>query len=138
LLKDAFGFVNRLSSYYRHAAEILGLVSRDNGWKYKLTDTGEEYLRLSSRQKSRYLCKLLLEFPVVNEVFLEISIDSDKIVKRQHIVELLKKKSHLTGSTLGRRTQTIISWFRWIRNNVGIVEVNNNGEIWISRQARLN
>ena len=26
-IKHAFGFVNRQSSYYRHAAEILGLVS---------------------------------------------------------------------------------------------------------------
>ena len=63
-IKHEFGFVNRQSSYYRHASEILGLVSRDKRWRYKLTDIGEEYLRLSSQQKSRYLCKLLLEFPI--------------------------------------------------------------------------
>jgi hypothetical protein len=136
-IKHAFGFVNRQSSYYRHASEILGLVSRDKKWRYKLTDIGEEYLHLSSQQKSRYFCKLLLEFPIVNEVFLDISIDSSKVIGRQHIVKLLKKNSHLTGSTLGRRTQTIISWFKWIRNNLGLVEVNDNGEIRISRKARL-
>ncbi|MGB7955541.1 MAG: hypothetical protein WCF23_16310 [Candidatus Nitrosopolaris sp.] len=43
----------------------------------------------------------------------------------------------MTGSTLGRRAQTIVSWFKWIRNNLGLVEVNNNGEIRISRQTRL-
>jgi hypothetical protein len=136
-IKQAFGFVNRLSSYYRHATEILGLVSRDQNGRYKLSDRGEEYLNLSSQQKSRYLCKLLLELPIVNEVFLDISIDPSKVIKRQHIVGLLKKKSHLAGSTLGRRAQTIISWFKWIRNNVGIVEVSKNGDIRISRQTRL-
>jgi hypothetical protein len=136
-IKHAFGFVNRQNSYYRHASEILGLVSRDKRSRYKLTEIGEEYLHLSSQQKSRYLCKLLLEFPIVNEVFLDISVDSSKVVGRQHIIGLLKKKSPLTGSTLGRRAQTIISWFKWIRNNLGIVEVNDNGEIRISRQTKL-
>ena len=65
-IKNAFGFVNRQSSYNRHAAEILGLVSKDNRWRYKVTDIGEKYLCLSSKQKSQYLCKLLLEFPVIN------------------------------------------------------------------------
>jgi hypothetical protein len=37
---DAFGFVKRQSSYYRQAAEILGLVEQDNN-RYKLTDRRE-------------------------------------------------------------------------------------------------
>ena len=36
-IKNTFGFVSR-SSYYRQASEILGLVSKDKEWKYKLTD----------------------------------------------------------------------------------------------------
>ena len=136
-IKHVFGFVNRQSSYYRQASEILGLVSRDNYRRYRLADRGEEYLRLPSKQKSHYLCKLLLEFPIVNEVFLDISIDTNKVIKKEHIIGLLKAQgtSHLTGSTIGRRAQTIISWFRWIRNNLGIVEVNKNGDIRISKQS---
>jgi hypothetical protein len=136
-IKHVFGFVNRQSSYYRQASEILGLVSRDSHGRYKLADRGEEYLRLPSQQKSHYLCKLLLEFPIVNEVFLDISIDANKVIRKEHIIFLLKEKSHLTGSTLGRRAQTIISWFRWIRNNLGIVDVNDNGDIRISGQTNL-
>jgi hypothetical protein len=136
-IKNVFGFVNRQSSYYRQASEILGLVSRDNHGRYRLAARGEEYLLLPSQQKSHYLCKLLLEFPIVNEVFLDISIDTNKVIKKEHIIGLLKKKSHLTGSTIGRRAQTIISWFRWIRNNLGIVEVSKDGDIRISRQIRL-
>ena len=136
-IKHSFGFVSRQSSYYRQASEILGLVSRDNGWKYKLTDRGEEFLRLSSHQKSEYLCKFLLEFPIINQIFLEVSIDASKIIGREYIVGLLRNYSHLSGSTLGRRAHTIISWFRWIMNNIGIVEVDKNGDIRISRQTRL-
>jgi hypothetical protein len=136
-IKHAFGFVNRQSSYYRHASEILGLVSRDQNGRYKLSDRGEAYLSLSSQRKSQYICKLLLEFPIVNQVFLDISIEPGKVINRQHIVDLLKKNSHLTGSTLGRRAQTIVSWFRWIRNNLGIVDVNKNGDIRISKHTML-
>jgi hypothetical protein len=42
----AFGFVQRQSSYYRQAAEILGLVRLESDKKYKLTDIGEQYLKL--------------------------------------------------------------------------------------------
>ena len=31
----------------------------------------------------------------------------------------------------------MVSWFKWIRNNVGIVEVNDNGEIRVSRQTKI-
>jgi hypothetical protein len=43
----------------------------------------------------------------------------------------------LTGSTLERRARTIISWFKWIRNNLGLVYVDAAGNIRIDRQTRL-
>src|SRR5919197_6331619 len=85
-----------------------------------------------------FICRLLLEFPIMNEIFLDISSDRDRYVTKQHIIDLLKKKSDLTGSTLERRARTIRSWFRWIRNNLGIVEVDRYGRIRISRQLSFN
>jgi hypothetical protein len=73
----------------------------------------------------------------MNEIFLDISSDRDRSITKQHIIDLLKKKSDLTGSTLERRARTIRSWFRWIRNNLGIVEVDRYGRITISRQMSL-
>ncbi|MGI9012272.1 MAG: type II restriction enzyme [Nitrososphaeraceae archaeon] len=134
---NAFGFVKRQSSYYRQAAELLGLVVLDNN-KYKLTQKGEEFLKLPAERKANYVCKLLLEFPIINEIFLLISIDRTKIITRNDIIELLKKKSHITGSTLKRRTQTIVSWFKWIRNNVGLVEIDYYGNISIAKQLKFN
>ncbi|NOJ27310.1 MAG: hypothetical protein DA330_04780 [Nitrososphaera sp.] len=132
---DAFGFVQRQSSYYRQAAELVGLVKLDKN-RYKLTDVGEKYLKLPEKDKSNFVCKLLLEFPIMHEIFLQISIDSKKVVDKNEIIDLLRERSSITGSTLGRRAQTIVSWFRWIRNNLGIVEVDKD-KIRIARQMRI-
>ena len=133
---NAFGFVKRQSSYYRQACELLGLVVLDKN-NYRLTRRGEEFLKLPAEKKSNYVCKLLLEFPIMNEIFMQISIDRNKIISKIDIIELLKNKSHITGSTLKRRTQTIIAWFKWIRNNVGLVEVDRYGNISIAKQLKI-
>ena len=112
-MTEAFGFVNRQSSYYRHAAQLIGLVTMDRN-KYKLTESGEEFLKLPQEKKSSYVCKLLLEFKIINRIFLEISVDKSKIISRNDIIQILRQCSNITGSTLGRRAQTIISWFRWM------------------------
>lgn len=134
-IQTVFGFVNRQSSYYRHAAELLGLVETNNDI-YKLTEIGKNYIRLSADKKSNFICKLLLQFPIINEVFLEIMSDKDKVVSKQDIILLLRKTSNLTGSTLERRARTIISWFRWMRNNLGIVELDSKGDIIMSKFVR--
>jgi hypothetical protein len=134
---NVFRFVKRQSSYYRQAAELLGLVVLDKN-KYKLTQKGEEFLKLPAEKKSNYICKLLLEFPIINEIFIQISIDKDKVISRSDIMEILRKKSHITGATVKRRTQTIVSWFKWIRNNLGLVQVDYYGNISIAKQVKLN
>ena len=135
-MMKVFGFTNRQSSYYRHAAEILGLV-RNDIYTYKLTESGEEYLRLPSEKKSSFICKLLLEFPIMNTIFLDLLTDPKKVITKRDIVDLLKRKSDIAGDTLSRRARTITSWFKWIRNNLGIVEVDTEGNIRFSRQMKF-
>ncbi len=59
---DAFGFVKRQSSYYRQAAQILGLVELDKN-RYKLTASGEEYLRLPAEKNPALSVNCFLSFP---------------------------------------------------------------------------
>ena len=73
----------------------------------------------------------------MNEIFIDISSDKSRVVSKQEIIGLLRKKSDLTGDTLFRRARTIVSWFRWIQTNLGIVEVDRNRNIRISRQLSL-
>lgn len=130
-----FDFAKRQSSYYREATEILGLVEL-RGNKYYLTEKGEQYIRLPTPIRMKYFCKLLLEFPVINQIFLNLSLERDKSVTRNDIVEILRENSGLTGSTLGRRAQTILAWFRWIQYNVGLIEVSKD-KVGFSRQLKL-
>lgn len=136
---DVFGFVIRQSSYYRHAAEVLGLIISENNYnyRYKLAPKGEQFLRLPTEKRANFICQLLLEFPVMNNIFIDVSTDRNRKVTKEEIIQLLKKKSHITGSTLERRARTIRSWFRWIRNNLGLVEIDAAGNIRIDRQTRL-
>ena len=64
--------------------------------------------------------------------------DKDNLISISDIIEILRKISHITGATVKRRTQTIVSWFKWIRNNLGLVEVDNYGNISIAKQVKLN
>ena len=106
---------------------MLGLVETTDGYRYKLTDKGEELV--SGQARSSFVCKLLLKFPIINEIFLEISSDRNRAVTRREIGDLIIKNSNISGSTVSRRSRTIISWFRWIRNNLGIIDVYDNGTI---------
>jgi hypothetical protein len=51
-------------------------------------------------------------------------------------MKLLRKKSHLTGSTLERCARTVRIWFKWIRNNLGLVEADDVGNIIADRQTK--
>ncbi len=132
---EAFAFDIRQSSYYRQAAEILGLVRREKAL-YKITPKGKSLILLSSKERSNYMCRLLLDFPVLNEIFLSVTAENKKF-SRNDIIHLLKSKSHITGATLRRRTQTIVAWFRWIKNNVGLVNVERDGTIVPQQQVKL-
>ncbi|MEP6576012.1 MAG: hypothetical protein ABJB85_06265 [Nitrososphaerota archaeon] len=93
---------------------------------YKITPKGESLILMSSKERSNYMCRLLLDFPVLNEIFLGVTAENKKF-SRNDIIHLLKSKSHIRGATLRRRTQTIVAWFRWIKNNVGFVSVERDG-----------
>jgi hypothetical protein len=128
-IKAELGFVNRQSSYYRQAAELLGLVDTIEHHRYRLTDKGEKLVKLSGEARSSLVCKLLLQFPIINEIFLEISSNRNRMVTRKEIEDLIVRNSSISGSTVSRRGRTIISWFKWIRNNLGIVDVDSSGTI---------
>ena len=82
------------------------------------------------------MCRLLLDFPVLNEMFLGVTAENKKFSRNDNI-RLLRSKSHITGATLRRRTQTVVAWFRWIKNNVGLVNVERDGTIISQQQSKM-
>lgn len=90
-MKDELGVVIRQIDYYRQASETLGLIKKQTA-KYELTDVGQRYLRLPTEKKAAFICKLLLQFPIMNEIFIDISSDHNKVVTKQGIIRLLINK----------------------------------------------
>ena len=127
-ISEALKFVRRQSSYYRHAGELLGIIKLNDA-KYENTYIGEEYLKSNSAERKNFICKLILEFPIINEIFYSVISNKVKEFKKDDIINLLSKKSDLHGSTIARRTRTILSWFRWIEKNTGYVRVTDEKTI---------
>jgi hypothetical protein len=65
----------------------------------------------------------------MNEIFLKVIMERNKVISINDIIQIIKKRSYLQGTTLARRTRTIVSWFKWIRNNLGLIEVDRVGNI---------
>jgi hypothetical protein len=136
-IKKAFGFTVRQSSYYRQAAEILGLVVMSHNNKYFLTEEGERYIRLPTEERIKQMCKMLLGYRLMSEIWATLTVDSKAMMSKHEIAALVKRRSGLGGTTPPRRAQTIIAWFRWIQNNLGIVEVDSSGNIGATSGSRL-
>jgi hypothetical protein len=127
-ISDALKFVRRQSSYYIHAGELLGIIKLNEN-KYEVTSLGEEYLKLNTKERKNFICKLILEFPIINEIFYSVISNKIKEFKKDDIIILINGKSDLHSSSILRRTRTIISWFLWIEENTGYIKVIDRNTI---------
>lgn len=121
-----FDFTQRQSSYYRQAAEILGLIETDNH-HYKLTSTGEEFVGLRPDRRNEMMAKQMLQVPVMNEVLQQLIQrlgQGGGYLHKDDIASLIDEHTDLSGATLGRRAQSVLAWFTWISERVGLVEVD--------------
>ena len=122
VIAEHFGFDRRQSSYYREAAQALGLVALENS-SYVLTDVGRGYVQLPANERNELVCRLLLELPVMNEVLVYLLSKSTKRITKAEVASIIERISHLSGTTPARRAQTVFAWFRWIEKRLGIVRV---------------
>ncbi len=120
-----FQFTTRQSFYYRQAAEMLGLVDLNKN-RYSLTSEGKKFFSLVAPERNRMMTELLLRHPIMQEVFKQLLSHPDRPVSRRNVAEIISQRSKLTGTTLTRRAQTILSWFRWVQTNFGLVVVIEN------------
>lgn len=125
-----FSFDTRQSSYYREAAEALGLVYKE-GSRYHLTETGEHLMSLGAEDRNIMFAKILSNFNLVKD-----SMDLLKnkgSLNRADIERLVAAKSNLTGSTVGRRASSLMSWFKWLSAKTGtFVFYKDSGEFRLS------
>lgn len=127
---DYFVFNIRQSSYYREAAEYLGLISSSRKYGYKLTDLGIRLLSEPADRQTYLLAKV-----VVNSwIFIKLvyragakgvftTADIDAIIAA---VPDATGAAHYSGTTVTRRRQTIVAWIRWLAQEMGCFKVNAN------------
>ncbi len=117
-----YEFDQRQSSYYRQAAEFLGLASIDKKTNlYCLTDLGQEYATRSADERRQLLAGMLAEFPPMRAT-LELSAKAgDKGIGREEIANLIARNSTIAKSTPGRRAATLLSWLKWLQEATGAV-----------------
>jgi hypothetical protein len=131
-----FAFDKRQSSYYRDAAQKLGLVEL-RGSTYVLTSTGEKYVNLPEEVRTKFFLKLLLEWPIPNTIIHKLA--SGYAVSRTEIESMVNEYDRrISRSTVPRRAQSIIAWFRWIQDNTSYCEVDADGTITPFNYRRLN
>lgn len=123
---EHFGFTERQSSYYRQAAEALGLVGSKNG-KYYLTDIGKHFTKLSTVDRSIFISNHLRKFTLIKKA-LEI-LNQNGQLTREDLEKIVAENSSLSGSTIPRRAQTLYSWLSWVGEHTNAFKHSNNGFI---------
>jgi len=111
-----FEFDERQSSYYREAAEALGLVTSSDG-KYHLTDVGKEIVHLPTDKRNLFFAELLSDFSLIKNA-LDVLKQNGKLVQLD-IEKLIAKGSKLSGSTIPRRAGSLMAWLRWMSEATG-------------------
>jgi len=134
-LAEHFEFDRRQSSYYSQAAEALGLIELRRG-RYAVTGLGEDYVRKAAPLRNEMLCRLMLQLPLFNEALASMLLSRSKTIARGDLADLIRKRGY-SGSTLGRRTRTLLSWFEWMERTFGLVEVREGQVSLERRQSRL-
>lgn len=130
-LADYFVFDIRQSSYYREAAEYLGLItiSRQDG--YLLTNLGVTLLSVPAIDQPRMLAKV-----VVNSwIFVELirrsqanqQFTNDDIEDVISSVKTDQGTVRYSKTTVSRRRRTIVAWIRWLAQEIGCFTVSPTG-----------
>lgn len=121
-MASVFDFDPRQSSYYRHAAEILGLVTLAKGNRYELTPLGRRFAGLSSAERSALAASLVMSLPVTRKLLDRLSRGSASLTKRD-IAAVIEASSNVNGTTARRRAATIFSWLKWVSHRLRIFRV---------------
>lgn len=110
-----YEFAPRQSDYYFNACRYLGVAEKSGSGIRKATTLGSKIAELDYKKKRIELAKLLFAIEPIPEIYLASvkgsPLTNDDVTK---IFEKSTSSNGISGSTIGRRTQTIQSWVRWL------------------------
>ena len=127
---DYFVFDKRQSSYYREAAEYLGLITNTRTSGYTLTELGGLVLSEPPQTQAQILAKIVVNswifVALIQKAGLERAFKDSDI---DDVIASAKNSSGQTnysGSTVGRRRATIVAWVKWLAREIGCFEITEN------------
>ncbi len=127
---DYFVFDRRQSSYYREAAEYLGLLYSSGG-NYELTDLGVRALSTPPDGQLLFFAKAVVNSWIFIELIRRAGVermftdgDIDSVICS---AEDRDGAQRYQGSTIPRRRQTITAWIKWLAEQVGCFRITDEG-----------
>jgi len=122
-----YGFDPRQSSYYRQAAEFLGLVRQEKDFTYVLTDLGREYVNRPADERRQLLAGLLAHFPPMRAALELLARTGQREITKADIAAQLERHANIRASTPARRASTILAWLHWLQSATGAVQTQGSG-----------
>jgi hypothetical protein len=128
---DYFIFDPRQSSYYREAAEYLGLIATEPDNTYELTQFGLDVVSRPPTEQPRALAEA-----VVNSwIFVDLVKKSgaSRVVTDADIEAIIATARKPDGTrryndtTTRRRRQTIVAWIKWLADEMGCFSIEPDG-----------
>jgi hypothetical protein len=125
-IAEYFEFDTRQSDYYGNAAAYLGFAHR-RGSGFEITALGRRFIAEERRAaRTIRLFEQLLRRPIWRDILRllfnrSMQIDS---ISSDDVVSAIRARTGkpLSENTIVRRSQTVLSWLRWIDQNVTLVE----------------
>ena len=119
---DHYGFALRQGSYYRAAAEALGLVKSEDG-DYILTEAGKRFVKQSPTERNSAVAERLLRNSILNAVFDLAHKNGTNGVTDEDVARIIKEKTGLSGKTPARRASSVRRYFSWLSQTTATVVV---------------
>lgn len=113
-----YDFDKRQTQYYTNAARYLGLLSREQdaerGVFYTLTEQGARLMMQAPRARNSGLVRLLVQRGVFREA-INYFLAHYREPSKEEVVQIMERSQlSISGTTLPRRAQTVLSWVRWV------------------------
>jgi len=112
-ITENYDFASRQTNYYTSAAKYLGLIT-DHNRTWSLTDFGAKVMGEERNERNIALIKLLLRHEVFHTVLTK-ALRDNQVPTRSEISAIMQASGvGITGSTVGRRAGTVLSWAQWV------------------------
>ena len=124
-IANRYGFVKRQAQYYLEASEMLGFVVRNQG-KYSLTPLGRRYVDLTFQERKTLMVTRMLLLPVIQRIVVELFVSRDHLLEKEQLGALVSTRANISGSTIMRRSHTLLEWFSWLGKETGVFETTRH------------